>query len=130
MSKSELTAKEKRVEVWFEIPMIAVTLILIVTLTLPIIFELEPAWMSILAIMNLVIWSTFYIELFTKFFVAKSKKAALRRNWSLLAITVIPLFLPLRLIMLSRLASLVRLDGIKGNSLVVTSICDGSNGVK
>lgn len=107
-SKSRLTAREKIVEEWFEAPMIAVTLLLLVTLAVPILIPLPSPWPQVLAFLNLVIWFTFYIELFVKIYVAKNKKAALIRNWSLVIIAIMPLFISLRLIRLSRLVGLVR----------------------
>lgn len=106
--RQQLTAREQRVEDWFELPMILVTLLLIVTTAIPILVSLSPLWVGVFAFLNLAIWCTFYIELFAKFYVAKSKGKALKRNWSLVLITTIPLFLPLRLMRASRLLGLIR----------------------
>lgn len=106
--KPKMTAKEQRVEDWFEIPMIVVTLLLIITLAVPHLFSLTQHWIYVFNFLNLLIWSTFYIELFVKIYVAKSKMESIKRNWYLVIITVIPLFLPFRLMRLSRLFGLVR----------------------
>lgn len=106
--KIKLTAKEQRIEDWFEMPMIIVTLLLIFTLAVPFLFSLTDYWVHVFGFLNLLIWSTFYIELFTKIYVAKSKLESLKRNWYLVVITIIPLFLPFRLMRLSRLFGLVR----------------------
>lgn len=104
----KLTARERLVEEWFEAPMLVVTLFLALTLAIPLLFDLPPSWERILAFFNLIIWFTFYIELFVKLYVAKSKVAALKRNWSLVIIAVAPLFLSLRLMRFSRLAGWIR----------------------
>ncbi len=106
--QAKLTAREQRVEDWFEVPMLIVTLSLVFTLAIPLLFSLPKVWQQIFAFLNLAIWCTFYVELFVKFYVAKSKKAALKRNWSLVVIAVAPLFISLRLMRLSRLLRLVR----------------------
>ena len=103
-----LTAREKRVEDWFEVPMLLVTIFLVITLAAPFLFDLPPAWVSLLAFLNLLIWFSFYVELFTKVYVAKSKRQALRRNWTLVVIAVAPLFLPFRLVRISKLLGLIR----------------------
>ncbi|MCB9812543.1 potassium channel family protein [Candidatus Nomurabacteria bacterium] len=105
---SKLTAREQRVEDWFETPMLVVTLLLVVTLAVPLLVSLPAPWVSVFAFLNLAIWCTFYIELFVKFYVAKSKSAALKRNWSLVLIAIAPLFLSLRLMRVSRLVGVVR----------------------
>lgn len=103
-----LTARERRVEDWFELPMIIVTLLLVFTLAAPLLVPMPDTWQRVFAFLNLAIWCTFYIELFVKFYVAKSKSAALKRNWSLVLIAIAPLFLSLRLMRVSRLVRLVR----------------------
>lgn len=103
-----LTAREQRIEDWFEVPMLIITLLLALTLAIPLLFDLPVGWERALAFFNLVIWFTFYIELFVKLYVAESKVAALKRNWSLVIIAIAPLFLSLRLMRFSRLTGLVR----------------------
>ncbi|MFT7645061.1 MAG: voltage-gated potassium channel [Candidatus Paceibacteria bacterium] len=103
-----LTKREQRVEDWFEPIMLTVTLLLVLTLAIPFIFSLPTTWVKVFAILNLLIWCTFYIELFVKVFVAKSKVGALKRNWALIIITIAPLFIPFRLMRLSRLLPFVR----------------------
>lgn len=110
MKKSyPLTAREQRVEDWFELPMILVTIFLIATFALPLILELPSEWVQWLAFLNLAVWTTFYLELFVKLYVASNLKRALIRNWSLVAIVTIPLFLPLRIMRASRLLGLIGL---------------------
>ncbi|MCA9360142.1 potassium channel family protein [Candidatus Kaiserbacteria bacterium] len=104
----KLTDREQRVEDWFELPMMLVTALLVVTLMIPIIMSLPAVWVRVFATINFVIWFAFYIELFAKLYVAKSKLDALKRNWWLAVIAIAPLFLPLRLMRLSRLIGLVR----------------------
>lgn len=108
MSTLRLTPKERLVETWFEVPMLVVTVLLALTLAIPALFILPDSWVRVFALLNLLIWFTFYLELFAKFAVAKSKLAMLKRNWSLVVITILPVFLSLRLMRLSRLVSLVR----------------------
>ena len=55
--------EEKKVEEWFEMPMLLVTLLLIFTLLIPILFELPRVWQILFATANLLIWLAFYIEL-------------------------------------------------------------------
>ncbi|MCB9815147.1 potassium channel family protein [Candidatus Nomurabacteria bacterium] len=105
----KLTAREKRVEDWFELPMIVVTALLVITLVVPLMFHLPPFWAGVLATINFFIWFAFYLELFAKLYVAKSKVVALKRNWWLAIIAIAPLFIPLRLMRVSRLIGLVRL---------------------
>lgn len=108
MNTIRLTARERLVEDWFELPMLVVTVCLALTLAVPALFALPDTWVRVFALLNVLIWSTFYLELFAKFAVAKSKLAMLKRNWSLVVITVMPVFLSLRLMRLSRLVSLLR----------------------
>ncbi|MCA9363010.1 two pore domain potassium channel family protein [Candidatus Kaiserbacteria bacterium] len=107
-SLPRMTAREKRVEDWFELPMMMVTLLLVFTLVIPIVFPLPPFWNGVFATINFFIWFAFYIELFTKLYVAKSKLAALKRNWWLAVIAIAPLFIPFRFMRLSRLVGFVR----------------------
>lgn len=107
MAKVRLTAREQRIEDWFETPMIVVTFLLLFTLAVPYLFPLAQYWVYVFNFFNLLIWSTFYIELFTKVYVAESKLESLKRNWYLVLITIIPLFLPFRLIRISRLFGLI-----------------------
>ena len=88
--------------------MLVVTVLLGVTLAVPILMPLSKEWAGIFAFLNLAIWCTFYIELAVKFYVAKSKFEALRRNWVLVLIAIAPLFLSLRFLRLSRLIGLIR----------------------
>jgi voltage-gated potassium channel len=104
----KLTTLEKRVDDWFEMPMLLVTLLLIFTLLVPILFELPTHWKVVFATANIIIWLTFYVELFVKLFIANNKYEAMKRNWSLLVIALAPLFTSLRFLRLSRLWSLVR----------------------
>lgn len=106
--RQQLTEREQRIEDLFEVPMLFVTLFLVVTLSAPLFISLPPAWVQALAVLNLTIWFMFYVELFVKLYVAKSKLAALKRNWSLVVIAIAPLFISLRLMRLSRLIGLVR----------------------
>jgi len=108
-----LTASEKKVERWFEWPMILVTLLLIITMLLPVLFTLPTAWVQSLAVINLIIWFTFYVELFVKFSVSSHWKETLKRNWVLLVIALSPLLLSFRLLYLSRLMGLTRLLGLQ-----------------
>jgi len=108
-----MTAHERRVEEWFEVPMLVVTLLLIVTLLVPVVFDLSPSTTAIFALLNLLVWFAYYIELGTKLFVSKNKIHGLRRNWFLCLIAVSPLFLPFRAIRLSRLVSVFRLLGFQ-----------------
>lgn len=105
----KLTAKERRVEDWFEPPMIVVTVILVFTLLIPVLFPLSVFWLKVFAAVNFIIWFAFYIELFTKLYVAKNKLSAMKRNWWLVVIAIAPLFVPFRLMRLSRLIGFVRL---------------------
>lgn len=88
--------------------MIAVTILLIVTLAIPLLLDLPAPWMQFFAFLNLGIWCTFYIELFVKLYVSHDKVVALKRNWVLVVILVAPLFLSFRFVRISRLVSLVR----------------------
>lgn len=88
--------------------MLLVTLLLIFTLLVPILFDLPDSWRIFFAAFNLFIWFTFYIELFVKLYVAQSKREGIKRNWSLCVIAIAPLFTPLRFMRISRLFSLVR----------------------
>lgn len=113
--QTALTAKERQVEAWFEVPMLVVTVLLVVTLATPLLLPLPSAWERALAFLNLAIWFMFYIELFVKLYVAKSKRAALKRNWTLVVITLTPLLIPLRLMRISRLIGLVRFLRLQKN---------------
>lgn len=108
-----LTALERRVEHWFEWPMIFVTLLLIITLLIPALFELSPGWTQTFAATNLVIWLAFYFELGVKFAVSANFKETLKRNWFLCVIVLSPLFLSFRLIYASRLVGLTRILGLQ-----------------
>ncbi len=103
-----LTKREQVVEDWFEVPMLIVTLFLALTLAIPFLFTLPVAWVQILAFLNLIIWFAFYIELLAKIYIAKSKLAALKRNWLLTIIAIAPLFISLRLIRVTKLIGLLR----------------------
>lgn len=109
----KLTAREQRVEDWFEVPMLIVTIALIVTLVIPFVLPLSPWWIGFFATLNLAIWFSFYIELFTKIYVAKNKWQSVQRNWLLIVIAISPLFLPFRFVRISRLVSLVRILGLQ-----------------
>jgi voltage-gated potassium channel len=116
MSKAKtykMTSLERRVERWFEWPMIFVTLLLIFTLLMPLLFELPPFWIETFAIANLIIWLAFYVELGFKFAVSANWKETLKRNWFLCIIAISPLFLSFRLIYLSRLVGLTRVLGLQ-----------------
>ena len=106
--KHKLSKKEQQVEDWFEMPMLLITLLLIFTLLIPSLFQLTERWQIIFASLNIIIWITFYIELFTKIYVAQNKLATIKRNWILFIIAIAPLFSPLRFIRIFRVASLVR----------------------
>jgi voltage-gated potassium channel len=108
----KLTKIEERVEEWFEMPMVLVTLLLVFTLLIPILFDLPRAWQIFFATANLIIWFAFYIELVVKVYIAKNKVAALKRNWSLILIAIAPLFTSLRLMRISRLTRLSRFVGL------------------
>ena len=112
-SASTLTVRERRVEAWFELPMLIVTILLIVTLVAPLMLTLDPAFVAILAVANVFIWFAFYIELGVKLAVAQNKWQGLKRNWYLIVIVVSPLLLPFRIMRLSRLVSAVRLLGLQ-----------------
>ena len=111
----KLSAREQRVEEWFETPMLVVTLLLIFTLIIPILVPLDPVLVTIFAFFNLAIWFAYYVELGVKLAVAKSKWQGLKRNWYLIIIALSPLLLSFRFIRLSRLVSLVRLLGLQGH---------------
>jgi voltage-gated potassium channel len=106
--KAKLNVREQRIEDWFEKPMLWVTIILVVTLAVPILFDLPRSVAKAFALINVLIWFAFYVELFAKVYVAKSKWAALKRNWMLVIIALSPLLLPLRLIRVSKLLGLIR----------------------
>jgi len=108
--KYVLTAKEKAVDTWFEIPMLVVTIVLIVTLAIPLLFDLPPAWRTFFATANLFIWMTFYIELFVKLFTADNKKEILKRNWLLCVIALAPIFTPFRFVRISNIIRVFRLQ--------------------
>ena len=110
----KMTMLERRVEEWFEWPMIFVTLALVVTMVLPLFFTLTPVWSKTLAIANLIIWLAFYVELGVKFSVASNFKEAFKRNWFLFVIALSPLFLSFRLVYISRLVGLTRFLGLQG----------------
>ena len=115
MDKGALTAQEQKIEDWFEAPMLVVTLILAVTLAVPLLFDLSDVWRRIFASLNLFIWFTFYIELFVKLYVSDSKMRAMKRNWVLIVIALAPLFISLRLMRFSRLFGLVRFLRLQKN---------------
>lgn len=108
-----MSSRERRVEEWFEVPMLVVTVLLIFTLLTPLFFDLGPTYTALFALLNLLIWLAYYVELFTKLAVAKNKLHGLRRNWFLCFIAISPLFLPFRAIRLSRLISVFRLLGLQ-----------------
>lgn len=108
-----LTVLEKRVEDLFEWPMIFVTLLLIITMLIPALFELSPNWTETFAVANLVIWLAFYFELGVKFAVSSDWKETFKRDWFLCVIVLSPLFLSFRLVYVSRLVGLTRILGLQ-----------------
>lgn len=109
----KLTAPERRVDDFFEWPMVVVTLLLLATLLIPLFFTLSPPWIAVFAVANLVIWFAYYVELFVKLYVAKNFFVGLKRNWFLVVIALSPLFLTFRLIRTARLLSVIRLLGFQ-----------------
>ena len=75
-----MTSLESKVEKMFEWPMIFVTLLLIITMLIPALFDLSSGWVETFAIANLLIWLAFYFELGIKFAVSSNWKETFKKD--------------------------------------------------
>lgn len=97
---------EKEIEAILEWPMIFLTFLLIPIITIPFVYSLSPFWSAVFYYSDIAIWIFFYLELFIKLLVSKSRLNTLKKNWFLLIILLIP---TLRIFRLARLARLLRI---------------------
>ena len=109
-----MSPKEKYLEEKLEPIMLGITLLLIPIVLIPLLYEL-PQWLVYTFYgLDIFIWIAFIAELVMKFIVSTNYYATLKRNWFLVVILLMPLFLSFRLIRLARFASLLRLLRIQG----------------
>lgn len=108
MKSKKIESLEERLNLILEWPMLAITLILIPVITIPILFSLAPPWQKVLYWIDILIWATFYIELFLKLLVSKNRLRTLKKNWLLVIILLVPAFRAFRLVRIARTLSVIR----------------------
>ncbi|MBI2577735.1 MAG: two pore domain potassium channel family protein [Candidatus Wildermuthbacteria bacterium] len=109
IKRKEENALEEQVSRFLELPMIAVTILLIPIMAIPIMFQLPPVLQKMFHWLDLGLWSLFYGELFLKLAVSRNYIQTIRRNWFLVLILLVPALRLFRLVRLARLLRILRL---------------------
>lgn len=109
IKRKEENALEEQVSRFLELPMIAVTVLLIPVMAIPVLFQLSPLLQKIFHWADLGLWSLFYGELFLKLAVSRNYIQTIRRNWFLVLILIVPALRLFRLVRLARLLRILRL---------------------
>lgn len=97
-----------------EVPLVALALAMIPLLLVPAVVDLSPTGRTVVAVLNLVIWAAFAIELVVRITLTRDRKGFLRKEWPDVVIVLLPLLRPLRLVRSARALRLLRLGRVAG----------------
>ncbi len=98
----------KKTYSFFEMPMLAITLLLLVVIVIPEIFTLSDQWMQTLEIIDWFIWAAFAIELITLTYLAEKRLKHLKKSWLDVIIVVVPMLRFARFLRVARFARIAR----------------------